>query len=325
MANIKQIAALAGVSVATVSRVLNRHPYVAEAKRAAVLAAIERLQYVPNLNAVHLIKGKTSMAAVILPHLHNPYISAPVEGIMAAAGPCSYRIVLCQTNYDSAEEIRMMDMLKHKQVDGIIIISRTSDWEQLVPYTSYGPIVVCEDAGENPVSCAYVDHYESFSLGLSTLISKGHRLIGYCVGRRHSVTTQLRRKALEDAMRSLGASICEEWLFHDALSMEAGAAVVHKLAAMRRRPTALLTATHQTAAGVILAARKQGLRIPDDLAVIGCDNHPIAELLDISSVEQSNKDLGSVAFEMLHRYISAGTYEAEKRRLPVRLVERATV
>lgn len=325
MANIKEIAASAGVSVTTVSRVLNNHPYVAEDKRRAVLAAMERLQYVPNLNAVHLITGKTSLVAVVLPHLNNPYLNAPVEGIMSAASVHGYRIVLCQTDYDPDEEIRVLDMLKHKQVDGVIITSRAADWPQLIPYTMYGPIMVCEDAGEQPISCANIDHIESFSLGLSYLIKKGHRHIGFCVGREHSVTTRHRKTAYERAMSEISEQVREEWLFYDALSMEAGAATVHKLLAMKQRPTAILAATHQTAAAIVIEARKLGLRIPEDLAVIGFDHHPLAELLGITSVEQSNKDIGEVAFDMLHRYLSTGHYEIENRRLPVKLIERATV
>lgn len=325
MANIKEIAALAGVSVTTVSRVLNNHPYVAPDKRAAVLEAMERLQYVPNINAVHLIKGKTSLVAVVLPRLDNPYLSAPVEGIMAAAGQYGYRIVLCQTNYDPEEEVRVLDMMKHKQVDGVIITSRAADWHRLIPYTSYGPIVVCEDAGEQPIACSYVDHRESFSIGLSYLVGKGHRHIGFCVGRRHSVATGLRLQAYAEAMDRIAESKREEWQFYGALSMEAGAETVRKLLQMDRRPTAMLAASHQTAAGIIVEARRLGLRVPEDLAVIGFDRHPLAELLGITSVDQSNKDVGGAAFELMHRFLSEGIYEPEKRRMPVQLIERASV
>ncbi|NEN83801.1 LacI family DNA-binding transcriptional regulator [Paenibacillus elgii] len=325
MANIKEIARMAGVSVTTVSRVLNRHPYVSEDKRAAVMEAVRKLDYVQNLNAVHLIKGKTSMIAVVLPYVDNPYLSSPVEGILSEANRCGYRVVLCQTNYRPEEELKVLEMLRMKQVDGVIITSRTNDWDVIKPYLAYGPIVVCEDAGDEPLSCAYIDHYRSFETGLCYLTAQGHRHVACCIGRRGSNTSLARERAVREALAAVQEPLRPEWIFYDALSMEAGVEVAHRLAGMNPRPTAVLAGAHQTAAGLVAEARKLGLRVPDDLAVIGFDNHMLGQLLDITAVEQSNKDVGRAAFQMLHRYIAEERYEAEKQELPVRLVERSTV
>lgn len=174
MANIKQIAKTAGVSISTVSRVLNNHPYVKEEKRKRVLDAVEELNYAKNINAVHLIRGKTYTIGVMLPFINLPYFSTIIEGIGNEALLAGYHINLCQTNYDSIEEIRVLEMMKMKQFDGMIICSRTSSWEQIEPFAKFAPIISCEKMKHPLISSIYVDHYEGFRLGTAYLLSRGH-------------------------------------------------------------------------------------------------------------------------------------------------------
>ena len=134
----------AGVSISTVSRVLNNHPYVKEEKRKRVLDAVEELNYAKNINAIHLIKGKTYTIGVMLPFINLPYFSTIIEGIGNEALAAGYHINLCQTNYDSIEEIRVLEMMKMKQFDGMIICSRTSSWEQIETFAKFAPIISCE-------------------------------------------------------------------------------------------------------------------------------------------------------------------------------------
>ncbi|UFJ39609.1 LacI family DNA-binding transcriptional regulator [Brevibacillus humidisoli] len=327
MANIRQIAALAGVSVTTVSRVLNNHPYVSKEKREAVQKAVQQLNYVRNSNAVHLKKGKTLTIGVILPYLNNPYLNAPVEGIVSEALRSGYRVTLCQTDYRPEQESDALDMLKTKEVDGIVICSRSNSWEQLVPYTQYGPIVVCEDSGKWAISSVYIDHYRSFLLGMNHLISKGHRRIGYCIGRKNSHTSQARRQAYYDVLAAWEepVPVSEEWLFYEHLSIEAGIEAARKLCKLQVRPTAMMMASHQSAAGMVTELRKQGIRVPEDLAVIGFDTDPIAQILDITAVEHPSMEVGRIAFNLLYQHIHERTYVPQKCEVPFCLVERSTV
>ena len=112
MTNIRKIAELAGVSVSTVSRVLNNHPYVNEQKRKEILAIIEELNYTQNVNAIHLVKGKTNVIGVLLPHVNDQYYSAIIEGISKETAKNSYNMMLCQTNYNEEKELEILNMLK---------------------------------------------------------------------------------------------------------------------------------------------------------------------------------------------------------------------
>ncbi|SDD15767.1 transcriptional regulator, LacI family [Paenibacillus sp. UNCCL117] len=325
MANIKQIAQAAGVSVTTVSRVLNGHPYVSEAKREAVQAAVEALDYARNANAVHLIKGKTNMIGVMLPYVNHAYFGALVEGIGHGALQNHVQLLLCQTNYEPDKELEVLEMLKMKQLDGLVICSKASSWDIIRAYTGWGPIVACEDVGELPISAVYVDHYGCFELGIRYLIRKGHRRIGYCLSRTDSSSGMLRREAYLAIMNELGEPVREQWMFSDCIQMEDGARVVGRLLDMEERPTALLVAGDTVAAGILAEAERCGLRVPEDLAVIGLDNQPIARVLGITTIDNQLDMMGEAAFRLLHDQVTGRSERPQKRELSCRLLERRTV
>ncbi|WP_314586320.1 LacI family DNA-binding transcriptional regulator [Paenibacillus terrigena] len=325
MANIKEIAKLAGVSIATVSRVLNQHPYVREDKRAAVLEAVEKLNYSQNMNAVHLVKGKTSMIAVVLPYVNHPYFGGITDGIANASLACNYKLILCQTDYRAEEEQKVLDMLRMKQVDGIVFCSKTMTWDEIEPYTVYGPIIACENAGDRAVSSVFIDHYGSFKLGMDYLIAKGHRKIGYFIGRGDSYINMNRKRAYMDALQAIGEEPYAEWQFERIFDFERGVEVVRRLLAMKNRPTAILGSGDHPAAAIVAEARKHGIRVPEDLAVIGSDNHPIAEVLGITTIELSMYDVGKNAFEILFERMNDKSLPSTRKELTYRLIERSTV
>ncbi|RAK15465.1 LacI family transcriptional regulator [Anoxybacillus vitaminiphilus] len=299
MGNIREIAKLAGVSVATVSRVLNHYPYVKEEKRKAVWEAIEKLNYTRNINAVHLSRGKTSIIGIIIPYVNHPYFSTITEGIAAEALRNGYHLLLFQTNYDIKKEIDALEMLKMKQVDGIIICSRTVDWERIEAYSQYGPIVLCEDVKGRNLSSVSIDHYYAFLMGMNYLIKKGHRKIGYCIGRITGTNSKARQAAYQEALKQINERPRPEWIFDQCLYIEDGERVVASLLRMKERPTALLVSSDQVAAGIITFGKNKGLKIPENLAVLSFDNHPISEALNITTIELPLSVMGKKAFHMI--------------------------
>ena len=136
MTNIKDVAKRAGVSVTTVSRVLNHHPYVSEAKRIKVERAIEETGYLQNINAVHLSKGKTNLIGVVLPFLDHPYFAQVLIGVSEQAKIKGQTLVLFPTNYEIEKEQAALRMLRQKQLDGVIICSRVSPLPVLEDYVN---------------------------------------------------------------------------------------------------------------------------------------------------------------------------------------------
>ncbi|EMA6341556.1 LacI family DNA-binding transcriptional regulator [Bacillus cytotoxicus] len=325
MVNIKQIAQTAGVSITTVSRVLNDHPYVSQEKRERVLHAVEQLNYAKNINAIHLIKGKTFTVGVMLPFINLPYFSTIIEGIGNEALSAGYHINLCQTNYDSIEEMRVLEMMKMKQFDGMIICSRTNSWEQIEPYSKFAPIVSCEKLTHPLISSVYVDHYEGFRIGTNYLLNKGHTRIGVCLARRKSVSTLQREKAFADVLQTAQRRVQPDWMFYQCYTMQDGAKVLHRILNMKERPTAIFAANDQVAAGLVTEAKKQGLHIPEDLAVLGFDNHEISKALEITTIEHPGLTMGACAFSLFHKQIQAEQITGYAEELPFHLIERKTV
>ncbi|GAB6563822.1 LacI family DNA-binding transcriptional regulator [Bacillus mobilis] len=325
MANIKDIAKMAGVSVTTVSRVLNDHPYVSEEKRKAVIEIVEKLNYSQNANAVHLSKGKTNIVGVILPYINHPCFDAMVGGMMEVALAHNYRVLLCQTNYNKKEEMKSLHMLKTKQLDGLIICSRANDWETIEPYASYGAIVACEDNDISNISSVYTNHSAAFQLGMEYLIEKDYKKIGYCTGRKLGPSSQKRFDVYKQQLQSIDEEVNEEWIFTECFTLEDGVRVAHKLKEMQHLPEALIVAGDEVAIGVMTEAEKLGIQVPKDLAIIGFDNQPISQVLQLTTIDQNLKEIGKKAFEMFYRQISDESSKQEKVEIPYELVERSTV
>jgi LacI family purine nucleotide synthesis repressor len=325
MANIKQIAKLAKVSVATVSRVLNDHAYVSDDKRETVLQAIEQLNYSRNMNAINLIKGKTNVIGVMMPFVNHAYFSRLLEGISKAALSENYQLMLCQTNYDLNEELKVLDLLKMKQLDAVIICSRKLNMKKIEPYSKNGPIVMCEDVGDSAISSVYHDHYSSFKYGLKYLIERGHKHIGICLGRANGSNSKKRMKAYVDVLASNQECIRKEWMFYQSYNIEDGVAVLQHLLKMKVRPTALLVTSDQVAVGIILEAKKNGIRVPEDIAIIGFDNQPVSKIFDLTTIDNQLFEMGIQAFRIVHDQIIGKSTSSENRELEFRLVERSTV
>ncbi|WP_044747753.1 LacI family DNA-binding transcriptional regulator [Bacillus alveayuensis] len=320
MSNIRDIAKLANVSVTTVSRVLNNHPYVSKEKREAVLRAIEALNYHKNINAVHLSRGKTNIIGVVIPFINHPYFSLLLEGISVEAQNQGYKIMILQTNYDIEKEMEALEMLKLKQVDALIITSRTSPLEVIKEYCDDGKIVLCEEMSGERFSSVFINHYKAFQEGINFLIENGHRYIGYCVGRRDGKSSVIRKKAYTEAMNRLGEPVREEWIFTNCLYIEDGERVVADLLKLNKAPTALLVTNDLVAAGIILECRKKGIQIPGQLAIVGFENHSIAQSLDITTIELPLRMMGEIAFKK-----SIANEPKSHTEIPFRLIQRNTV
>ncbi|WP_019394990.1 LacI family DNA-binding transcriptional regulator [Priestia filamentosa] len=324
MSNIRKIAELANVSITTVSRVLNNHPYVAEEKRKAVLDIIKQLNYTPNINAIHLAKGHTGIVGVVVPNMTLPYFSAVVDGISNKAMEHDYKLMIYQTKYEREKEIEALEMLKKKQVDGLIIISRKVEWSLIESYSEYGPILICEDRESKKISTISINHYEGFAIGMNYLREKGHKRVGCCLSRLEGSNSKRRIQAYYDFGEKFEMDVREQWIFKGCLFIEDGRRVIEQLKKMPESPTALLVASDYVAAGVMTSCNEYGVKVPTDLAFIGFDNHPLAEALHITTIEHPIVELGSRALAKIHSVL----HEAEapsQSQLPLKLIERKTV
>ncbi|AWB46575.1 LacI family transcriptional regulator [Paenibacillus sp. CAA11] len=321
MANIKDIAKMAGVSVTTVSRVINNQPYVSLEKREAVLRAIEASKYEKNINAVHLIKGKTFLIGVAIPFSNHPYFALIVEGIANEALKNNYKLVLFQTNYEEYREKEALDMLKQKQIDALIICSRICQWDTIDAYIDYGPIIFCEDTTDKKASSVYMNHYKSFTKALDYLHYKGHKKIGICVGRRNGTNGEQRLLAYRDFLNKINEPFESKYIFSGYYDFEDGEEIVQGLISMNNPPSALLVSSDQVAAGIVTCSKERGISIPHELAIIGFDNQPIAKVMNITTIEVPLVEMGRKLFLRAISNQKSISYE----EITVKLVERSTV
>ncbi|MBW3110792.1 MULTISPECIES: LacI family DNA-binding transcriptional regulator [Bacillaceae] len=298
MTNIRSIAKLAGVSVSTVSRVLNDHPYVKEEKRRKVLDAVERLNYIKNANAVHLSKGKTYSIGVILPYLNLPYFGEILQGIAGEALKHGYHLQLFQTNYDRGAELDAFHRLQMKEVDGLILTSRSNSLEVLAPFI--GPnVVLCENVSEAKYKKVFINHYQGIRSGVEYLHSKGHSRIGLCLHRTFGTNSEERIRGFYDSSEAAAIHpVCEDWIFNDCYDLQDGRDVLDAWERLGDRPTALIVTSDQVSAGMVAEAGKKSIRIPKDLAILSFDNHPLADALGITSFEVPIRKLGEEAFKL---------------------------
>jgi DNA-binding LacI/PurR family transcriptional regulator len=310
---------MAGVSVSTVSRVLNNYPFVKEDKRMAVLKAIKDSNYQININAVHLSKGKTQMIGVVLPYIEHPYFSLILKGISKQANKHNYKLVLFQTDYIESREMEALQMLKQKQIDALIICSRSCDWSIIEEHLPFGPIVLCENLNEKVVSTTFVNHYKIFYEALTYLYDKGHRKIGYCIARKSGPSSIQREFAYKDFIGQNKLSCNPDFVFYNCVQIEDGEKVVNKIKAMDTPPTALLVTNDQAAAGIVTSCKKEHISVPDQLAIVGFDNQPIAELMNITTIEIPLVDIGNNLF------LQAVSDEISKKEFKVKFIERETV
>ncbi|MBT2698971.1 LacI family DNA-binding transcriptional regulator [Bacillus sp. ISL-40] len=327
MATISDVAKLSGQSKTTVSRVINNHPYVSEEKRELVLKAMEELGYTPNPTARRLRGQLTTTIGVIVPRIVNPFFSYLVNSIENAAYQKGYQVLIAQSNEDKEKELAFLNLLKNKQVDGIIMTSIENDWEIIEPYTKYGSILLCNDYVNQEVApMIRLDQTRGAYLGIKHLVEKGHQKIAYCTGGLFDAQGRGRDRNLgfQKAMQEANIKINPRWIFVDQHTIEDGKKVLKQILEMVDRPTAIFTGSDEVAAGIIIEAKEHSLSIPQDLAVVGFDDQPIAEILDpkLTTIRQPMDQMGEKSVEVMIELLENPLMQIKTYELPIDLIVR---
>ncbi|MFC4322286.1 LacI family DNA-binding transcriptional regulator [Litchfieldia salsa] len=302
MSTIEDVARLAGLSRTTVSRVINNHPYVSIEKKQLVISAMNQLGYVPNSAARSLRNQKTGMLAVLIPRITNPFFSQLIESMEIEASDKGYQLIVCQTRYSKKKELTYLNLLKTKQVDGVIMASIQNDWELIEGYLQYGPIILCNEEDENAtVPVIHVNQEYGGYIAAKHLVDQGHQRIAFSCRSLQSKVAKKREVGFLKALKEADLTFDENFAFRDAASIQDGKEVFHRIREMKDKPSAIFSSGDEVAAGIISEARRYGWRIPEDLAVIGFDNQAIAELMQptISTVHQPIQQMASIALATL--------------------------
>jgi len=309
---IQDVAKMAGVSVATVSRVLNNSSAVAKSTRDAVLEAIKKLDYRPNLLGRNLRRTETRMILVLLPTIANPFYSRIVKGMEDIALKNGYNIMLCNTDSNVDRERIYLELLKNKLADGVIFMAPELDGEELSLLGRDFPAVQCCEYKEDAeVSHVTIDNFEAAGKATKHLIALGHKRIGFISCSNKFLSTKRREQGFKAAIEAAGLEYDHQLVVYGDYSFKSGRRAALNLLNLKDRPTAIFAISDVMAIGVLRAAKEKGLKVPEDLAVVGFDNISFSSMCDptLTTISQPKYDLGCTAMELLLGNIRAGVNE----------------
>lgn len=305
MATIKQIAKLAGVSIGTVSNVLNELPSVREPARKRVLAVIDSLGYQPSLLGRALRKDKTNMIVMIVPDITNPFFPSVVRGAEDVAFQNGYRLVLCNSDDDFEKEAAYMRELRSYRPSGLIIVPAdlNKGEEQVRAYRNAGSAVVYMDRipphwrGDAVTSAHDQGAYEATRY----LIKLRHKRIATITGPMQGTSAIERLDGFMRAMKEANLPVPPEYIQQTNFNKAGGQEKATVLLRLRPRPTAIFAANDLIALGAIKATREAGLSCPDDISIFGFDNLDMDDEMvpSLSTVDQSILELGASAAQIV--------------------------
>ena len=320
MATIKDVAKLAHVSVATVSRVINQKGYVNEETKQLVLEAIEKLNYVPNELARSLFQKKSHIVAVMLPHLTSYYFSDLLEVIEEETVNLNYRLMICNSKDDPEKESKYLKIFEQYNVDGIILISNTNRIED---YTKLNiPIIEIDHNLDDAIPSITSNNYMGGKLAGEKLVNTGCKNIIHFRGPSGLVTVQDRTAGFKEALKG------KDVLVHtyDLAFISPDPLEIENKIKMHPEADGIFCESDVIAMLAIQTLKKLNKKIPEDVQVIGFDNIQLANMLEpkITTIDQSTTAIGKSALRSLMKLINGEALEEFHQNIDVQLIERET-
>jgi LacI family transcriptional regulator len=303
MPDIRTVAALAKVSIATVSRTINGSPLVSERLSKRVWQAIKQLNYFPNTHARTLVSGRSRLLGIIVENITNPFFPELIQSFEEVAVKHGYEILVSSSNSDPAVLTTCVRRMLERKVDGVAVMTFGEEetvLDQLVHRNV--PIVLAEFKLDDPkASTILLDYSTGIHAAVKHLAELGHRSVAFLAGPHtlHSAIT--RENDFRNAMQAAGLSVQKKWMIECDHTLKGGVAGFAQLQKLSSRPTAIVCSNDMTAIGVLRAAYMDGLHVPEDMSVVGLDDIDFAEftLPPLTTIRLSRADLARAAFEAL--------------------------
>ncbi|MGA7857588.1 MAG: LacI family DNA-binding transcriptional regulator [Terracidiphilus sp.] len=303
--DIRAVAALAKVSIATVSRTINGSPVVSERLSKRVWLAIEQLNYFPNTHARSLVSGRSRILGIIVENITNPFFPELIQCFEEIAVAHGYEILVSSSNSDPDILTTCVRRMIERKVEGVAMLTFGEEEPVLDQLAFHDiPIVLAEFRLADPkTSTILLDYTTGIRAAVNHLAELGHSKIAFLAGphKIHSAIT--RENDFRNAMEAAELPIQKKWVIECDHTLKGGVAGFERLQALASRPTAILCSNDMTAIGVLRAAYMGGLRVPQDVSVIGLDDIDFAEftLPPLTTIRLSRADLARAAFEALRQ------------------------
>lgn len=326
MVTIRDIAHRVGVSPTTVSHVMNETRFVSEELRTRVYQAIRELNYQPNAIARSLRCKKTQNIGMIIPDIAYPFLAEVARGVEDTGFKLGYNVILCDSNGTLEREITCIDLLREKQVDGIIFVAAGESSRHVETLIKQGMPVIVVDR-ELPgleVDSVLADNLQGGYQATEYLIQLGHRCIGCITGPPDLSISSQRVSGYRQALERYGIPLYDELVVIGDFRYHEGYRVTRQLLALNEPPTAIFACNDIMAVGAICAAKDKGLGVPEGIAIIGFDDIALASFISprLTTVAQPKHEMGAIAVELLAERINDKSRPLTKRLLPTQLVVR---
>ncbi|MFC6261885.1 LacI family DNA-binding transcriptional regulator [Levilactobacillus fujinensis] len=312
MANIKDIARLAGYSPATVSRAINHSGYVSMAAQTRIDGVVAKLDYAPNEIARDLSQGRTANVGVVVPHLNHPYFTQIFNGILTAAFAAEYNVVLLQSKYDADLERGYLEQLHRKAFDALIFTSRAIPLGTLKRYQKYGAVVCCENPGDESLAATYSLREPAYQQAFRWIKAQGYRRIALTLSRSDelSATSQLTLATYRCVFGELPAP---ELLKTAVTTFQDGYVAAEQWISQGSSPEFIFSNGDDIAAGIRQCYRDQRMMVPP---LMGQENQLSGRLLGLPTITHHFQRVGQAAFDL------AATGEIKQIPIPAELILR---
>ncbi|MET3729153.1 LacI family transcriptional regulator [Fictibacillus halophilus] len=328
---IKDVAKHANVSIATVSRIVNGLPGYSEETKKKVQRSIEALGYQPNAIARGLINKRTQTIGVLFPDVSGMLSSEVLEGVENAAHDGGFSVIVCNTTSSGKRTVKYLRLLQEKRVDGIIFASEDvkEEYYKIFQEMKVPVVLVSTASPKYDLPFVRVNDFDGAFQATEYLIRKGHKEIGMIGGSDEDPIAGVpRMQGFQKALESNGLSFTENHITkNEGYRFQNGKESLPSLLKKLPGMTALFAASDEMAIGAMSAAHQLGIKVPEELSIIGYDNLKIAEMCypPLTTVSQPLKDMGQTSGEMLVSLIKGEQQEAKSRYMPFSIVERQSV
>lgn len=305
MVTIKDIAKKANVSYATVSRALNNRPEVNLETRKMVLQVAKEMGYSPNTIARSLVTRKTKCIGLVIPDISNPFFSELAQGVEEAVSVEGYNVFLCNTNWDEKKELSYLNLLDSRRTDGIILASARDEGANIDKFTGKETPLVVINSLFKEVKChqIMVDNIRGGYLAVNHLLWLGHRRICFIGGFKHVKATVDRFAGYKMALGEQGLEVEENLVSFGPFNWQSGLERTKKLLQRNNYnfPTAVFAGNDIIALGVMQAAEEMGLKVPEQLAIVGFDDITFASYpkVNLTTVAQPKHYMGELAVKTI--------------------------
>src|SRR5699024_10226114 len=323
---IYDVAREANVSMATVSRVVNRNPNVKPVTRKKVLATIERLGYRPNAVARGLASKKTTTVGTIIPDVSSIFFSELARGIEDIATMYNYNMILSSSDQNKDKELQLINTMLEKQVDGIVFMGGTVTKEHVDEFaTSHVPVVLAatQDITETLPS-VNIDYEEASYEATMYLINNHSGVMAFMKGKDNTIINDYKLKGYKRALKESDLEWDESYVVEGNYSYDSGIEKIQELLALDKPPKSVFVSSDEMALGAIHGAQDKGYNVPEDIGVFGFDNTRLATMVrpTLSTVVQPMYDIGAVGMRLLTKFMNKEDVEEKRVILPHRIVQR---